>query len=210
MKIYFVRHGETDWNKERKLQGQIDIPLNEFGRKLAEDTAPFLKDIDFDMAFTSPLSRAKETAQIILGERNIPLVEDERIREMGFGSYEGMFCKGDKFNIPDQNFHYFFDAPEKYSPSGDGESFEDVSIRLKEFLNDILCDENLNDKTILISTHGASLCGILMLLKNAALKDFWGNGVHKNCAVTFVEVNNKVPEIIWENRTFYTAEVADW
>lgn len=210
MKIYFVRHGETDWNKERKLQGQIDIPLNEFGRKLAEDTAPFLKDIDFDMAFTSPLSRAKETAQIILGERNIPLVEDERIREMGFGSYEGMFCKGDKFNIPDQNFHYFFDAPEKYVPSGDGESFEDVSIRLNKFLNDIYKDESLQDKTILISTHGASLCGILMLMKHAELKDFWGDGVHKNCAVTLVEVKNGVPSIMWENRTYYTAEVADW
>ena len=66
MKIYLVRHGETDWNKERKIQGQVDIPLNAFGIHLAEETAKGLRDIPFDICFSSPLGRAKDTARIIL------------------------------------------------------------------------------------------------------------------------------------------------
>ena len=66
MKIYFVRHGETDWNKDRKIQGQVNISLNEFGRHLARETAKGLKEIPFDVCFTSPLDRARETAEIIL------------------------------------------------------------------------------------------------------------------------------------------------
>lgn len=55
MKIYMIRHGETDWNKKRKLQGQVDIPLNEFGKLLAKETAPALADVPFAVCYTSPL-----------------------------------------------------------------------------------------------------------------------------------------------------------
>ena len=107
MKIYMIRHGETDWNKARKLQGQIDIQLNEFGKSLAVDTEPALRDIPFDVVITSPLSRAKHTAELVLAGREIPMIEDERIMEMGFGEYEGLHCKGENYNIPDPDFHYF-------------------------------------------------------------------------------------------------------
>ena len=60
MKIYMIRHGETDWNKKRKLQGQVDIPLNEFGKLLAKETAPALADVPFAVCYTSPLKRAAE------------------------------------------------------------------------------------------------------------------------------------------------------
>ena len=75
MKLYIVRHGETDWNKARKIQGQSDIPLNAFGRHLARETAKGLADVHFDLCFTSPLSRAKETARIILEGRDVPIIE---------------------------------------------------------------------------------------------------------------------------------------
>ena len=74
--LYIVRHGETEWNKRRKVQGHADIPLNEYGKYLAEETAKGLKIIRFDCAYTSPLKRAKQTAQIILGEQAAPLYED--------------------------------------------------------------------------------------------------------------------------------------
>ena len=61
MKLYIVRHGETEWNKARRIQGQVDIPLNEFGRRLARKTAKGLSDITFDLCYSSPLSRARET-----------------------------------------------------------------------------------------------------------------------------------------------------
>ena len=69
MKIYLFRHGETDWNKQRRLQGQSDVPLNAFGIELAEKTARALEQEGtvFDRAFSSPLSRALETARILSG-----------------------------------------------------------------------------------------------------------------------------------------------
>jgi len=91
MLLYIVRHGETDWNKAGKVQGRTDIPLNERGRYLAEETAKGMKNIRIDFGYTSPLIRAKETAQIILGDRNVPLMEDERIEELCFGRMKEQF-----------------------------------------------------------------------------------------------------------------------
>ena len=111
MKLYIVRHGETDWNKARKIQGQSDIPLNAFGRHLARETAKGLADVHFDLCFTSPLSRAKETARIILEGRDVPIIEDPRIEEMSFGVYEGKCCSSEGWELPEE-FRRFFDGPE--------------------------------------------------------------------------------------------------
>ena len=80
MELYLIRHGETDYNKERKIQGSCDIPLNEYGRELAKVTAEGLKDIPFDVIFTSPLCRARETAEWIARGRQIPVYEDKRLQ----------------------------------------------------------------------------------------------------------------------------------
>ena len=89
MKLYMMRHGETSWNKIRRIQGQSDIDLNEAGREAARLTSKALKDFRFDAAYTSPLSRARETGEIVLAGRDIPLIEDERLKEANFGPYEG-------------------------------------------------------------------------------------------------------------------------
>ena len=93
MKLYLVRHGETDWNKVKRIQGQVDIPLNQFGKRLAEETAEGMKEIPFDLCITSPLSRARQTAEIVLGGRKVPIIEDARIEELSFGSWEGIGCR---------------------------------------------------------------------------------------------------------------------
>ena len=101
MELYLIRHGETDYNKERKIQGSCDIPLNEYGRELARETAEGLKDIPFDVIFTSPLCRARETAEWIARGRQIPVYEDKRLQEICFGEYEGLCCGRRGYNIPD-------------------------------------------------------------------------------------------------------------
>ena len=68
MKLYLVRHGQTDWNKEKRLQGQEDIPLNDFGRHLAKETGVGLRNVRFNLCFSSDLKRALETASLILDE----------------------------------------------------------------------------------------------------------------------------------------------
>lgn len=210
MKLYIMRHGETDWNKARRLQGKSDIPLNDFGRRLARETAEGLKEIPFDLVITSPLIRAKETALIVKGDRNIPVIEEERLAEMTFGEYEGFCCKGEGFDIPDPEFKNFFEAPQKYCPTGGGEDFETFLARIEHFLKELYRNREYEEKTILVSTHGAVIRAVLASIRKTPLADFWGNGVHKNCAVTIVEIKNQTPSVIAENVTYYEAETEQW
>ena len=71
MKLYIIRHGETSWNKQKKLQGQRDIMLNDAGIRLAELTGEGMKDIDFDLVISSPLIRAKQTAELVMAGRHL-------------------------------------------------------------------------------------------------------------------------------------------
>ena len=95
MKVYLMRHGETDYNKKGLIQGTLDIPLNEFGLELAEKTKEgFEKEgLTFDYCYCSPLIRARQTAEIILRGTDTPLSYDERIREMNFGEGEGQILE---------------------------------------------------------------------------------------------------------------------
>ena len=106
MEIYIVRHGETLWNKERRCQGTIDINLNENGRELAVITGQALADTHFDVIYSSPLSRAYETACLIRGDRDIPVIKDDRLREICFGNMEGM-CMDEMLKDPDSHFQHF-------------------------------------------------------------------------------------------------------
>lgn len=88
MLIYIVRHGLTEWNKLKKLQGIADVPLAEEGILLAEKREK-LSGVKFDICFTSPLSRARQTAERVLGKRDVPIIPDKRIQEINFGVLEG-------------------------------------------------------------------------------------------------------------------------
>lgn len=209
MKIYFVRHGETDWNKERKIQGQVDIPLNEFGRHLARETAKGLRDVPFDVCFTSPLGRARETAQIILQGRDVPILEDKRILEMNFGVLEGKCCSKEGWDVPD-SFQMFFDDPVHYQAPEGGEDFQAVRERTGDFLNWLFAQEQYRNSTVLVTTHGAAMAGLLNNLKKKPLAEYWGVGVHKNCGVTEVDVTDGRIQIISENKVYYTDVVKPW
>ena len=206
MLIYLIRHGETDLNKKKILQGRSDFELNDYGRELARVTGAALKHVQFDMAYTSPLVRAKETAQLFLAENvnEQPLLQEEPLlQEISFGDYEG-YCYGKEgFNIPNPDFRYFFDAPEKYETPPNGEGISDVVKRTGLFWDRITQNPKNGSKTIFLSTHGCALKAILMHIKSLSLKDFWGEGVHKNCAVTIVEVKDGVTTILEDGKIFY-------
>lgn len=206
MLVYLIRHGETDLNKQKILQGQSDHELNDYGRELATVTGKALKWVQFNKVYSSPLLRAKETARLVLRDNifELPELQEElRIQEISFGDYEG-YCYGKEgFNVPDPDFRYFFEAPEKYPAPPNGESFWDVVARTRDFWNELVRNEDNADKTILVSTHGCALKAILMGIKNLELKDFWGEGVHKNCAVTIVEVKDGVTTILEDGKIYY-------
>ena len=115
MEIYIVRHGETIWNEKKLLQGRTDIELNENGRRLAIITGKNLRNTHFDIVFSSPLKRAHETACLIVGDRNIPIVTNDLIKEMCFGDWEGQNMS-ELLKDPSQDFQYFFKHPELYHP----------------------------------------------------------------------------------------------
>ncbi len=131
--LYIMRHGKTDWNAMRKLQGRTDIPLNEEGRQMAEHARTEYADIHFDICYCSPLIRAKETAEIVLKGRNIPIIiTDDRLKEMSFGSYEGT---ANCVTTPGCPIKDLFLDPANYKvPKDGGESFEQLFARTGEFL----------------------------------------------------------------------------
>lgn len=94
--LYVVRHGQTDWNKRKVMQGQTDIPLNEEGIKQAKLLREKLKDITFDAIFCSPLIRAKQTCEIIAGVCNATY--DKRIIERNYGEFENREKKSFDYN----------------------------------------------------------------------------------------------------------------
>ena len=124
--LYIMRHGRTDWNVRHKLQGRTDIPLNDEGRMMAAEAGEKYADIHFDECYSSPLARAKETAEIFLKGRGVPVYTDDRLVEMGFGIYEGI---ENSFAIKDCPINSLFKNPEDYVTVEGGESFEQLFAR---------------------------------------------------------------------------------
>lgn len=211
MMIYMIRHGETEWNRIHKVQGHTDIPLNEYGRHLAEETAEGMKEIPLDLGYTSPLLRARETAEIIIGSRDIPLYDEERIKEIGFGRYEGMYTGGENKDAQGEAFNRFFSDMAHYIPPEDAETVEQLYERTGDFLKEICAREDLADKNILVSTHGAAMTALLNRIKgNLSVADFWKDEVPPNCSVTMVEVKNGTAKIVKEGMIYYKEAVKHW
>ncbi len=203
MRLYIIRHGETEWNVLKRFQGRSDIPLNDEGRRLARITAEALREVPFSRIYTSPLKRAYETAMIIKTDRDIPVIEEPRIIEIGFGEYEGLCCGKEHYNIPDPDFMNFFEKPEAYKPPRGAEGIDELKARTADFLQEIVYNKDMENDTVLVSTHGAALRGLLSNITQVGIEDFWGSGVHKNCAVTIVDVKNGQMVITEEGKTYY-------
>lgn len=145
MKIYYVRHGQTDWNLVRKMQGgETERSLNETGIKQANETKKELENTDYDIIICSPMYRAKQTAEIIRNYKNVPTVIDERIRERKLGELEG--C-----DITEEIENQIWDYDQNYQIPN-GENLHDFEKRVLEFLKEI--KQKYDDKTILIVAHG--------------------------------------------------------
>lgn len=201
MKVYLMRHGETDWNRERRLQGQSDIPLNEFGLELAEKTARGLKEIPFQAAFSSPLQRAYMTAKIIIGDRAVPVITDDRLKEIHFGPNEGE-CFDRAKAEPNHPLHNFFCHPEKYVPAEGAESLGDTAVRAKAFLRERILPLEGKCEYVLVVAHGAFNRSILNTIAGIPDADFWKIDL-ANCAVSILEVQNGKFRILEESRVYY-------
>jgi len=186
MEKYIIRHGETRWNSKKRLQGSIDIPLNENGRAVAIEAGNRLDDVEFDVIYSSPLIRAYETACLIRGRKNVPIIRDERLKEMNFGVNEGQ-CKTEMEKDETNPFNYLFDAPEKYFPPENGESFEELCERTKEFMQKVIEPLEGQMNRVMIVGHGAMNKAIMCYVLNHGIEHFWDGGLQKNCGSLIVK-----------------------
>ena len=205
MKIYLFRHGETDWNRARRLQGQSDIPLNEAGRELAVRTSQAVAQIPFDRAYTSPLSRARETARILLGDRDIALEGDERLKEMHFGEHEGADFDAAKRPGSGHPLQDFFCRPQSYVPPSGAESIQEAMARGRAFLEEKILPLEGECENILVVAHGALNRGILSAVAEIPLERFWQMGL-PNCAASILSLQQGKFSILEESRVYYGEE----
>ena len=175
--LYIMRHGKTEWNKRHKLQGRTDIPLCVEGKEMAEKAAIQYKDVHFDVCYSSPLSRALETAQIVLRNRDVPIITDDRLVEMSFGDYEGI---ENSMSIPDCPINILFTHPEKYDSSvGGAETFEELFNRTGNFLKEVVEPQLKEGKDILIVGHGMMNISIVSQIRNIPLEKFWSVSIEQ-------------------------------
>ena len=159
--FYLVRHGETDWNKKGTTQGQTDTLLNALGIKQAQETAKFLKNITFDLAFSSDLLRAKLTTEIIALEHNLAVETTDFLRERNFGSLTGK-----PYKIVSSHFKLMTALSKneriKYRVAPGAENDEEFISRIFTFLQKTAVTHP--GKNILIGTHSGVLRNILIHL----------------------------------------------
>lgn len=203
MLIYIVRHGETQANAKGYLQGWSEDPLNENGIKLAVLTGQNMRNIRFDYCISSPLIRAKETAEIILKESNnaIKVETDNRLKEINFGDYELRKTKS-------LGLEKFFSDPFNCPQFPNGENVQMLIKRTQSFLNELIAIND--DKCYLVVTHGCALRAMLNMFYDNKT-DFWHGNVPFNCCVNIIEVKNGEGKIKEEDKVFYPQEmVFDW
>ncbi|KGP93231.1 phosphatase [Pontibacillus chungwhensis BH030062] len=186
--ICLVRHGETDWNKESRLQGQEDIPLNNTGRKQAKEAGLHLQNSNWDVLISSPLSRAKETATIILDHLNQPidLVEMDNFKERAFGKGSGLTFKEIHTRYPERDY-----------PGQ--EEWEPFQKRIFDGLHEV--QQQFQDKKILLVAHGAVINAILSVLSEGEI----GSGKTKlmNACISNIEHLNEMWQISTYNETHH-------
>lgn len=204
MRIYTIRHGETEANSEGRFQGRTDGMLNENGISLAWETAEGMKQagIHFDECFSSTLSRAADTAQIILqgsGNAGTPVHYDGRLMEADVGGWDMLLMKDmDRHFIETYMTEPFTLSKEEMRG---GETMQEVCDRTQSFLKELI--ERDDDKTYLVSTHGAAVRAMCRFLCPEG--NFWQGRVPYNCAVNIIDVKDGKAVMTELDHVFYDA-----
>ena len=195
MEIYFVRHGQTIWNVEKRFQGLSDSPLTELGITQAKLLGEKLKDITFDKFYSTSLKRAYDTANYIKGNRKQKVEIFDDFVEISMGDMEGIKQEDFKKLYPEQVKNFFFNQLE-YNPSSfGGESFLEVRERVIRGLNKFI-ELNKNYERVLVVSHGATLKTLLHYISGKDISTLSDEAIPKNTSYTIVKYENGKFEII--------------
>jgi probable phosphoglycerate mutase len=189
MDIFIVRHGETDWNNQKRLLSYTDISLNSNGRDQVERLSQSLSQTHIDVIFSSPLKRAIETSQIVAQHHNNEIVLEESLREVNFGSQEG--------DTISTKFREGLTLEEQYNyVHPEGESLAERVIEIKKKLDK--WQRQYSGRTILLSTHGYLKKAILIAMGLHTYESLL-NIRFENSALTYIKHYPTSTQIVFIN-----------
>ncbi|MEH2044870.1 histidine phosphatase family protein [Nostoc sp.] len=180
VRLLLVRHGETDWNRQTRFQGQIDVPLNDNGRQQSQQASEFLQEVAIDNACSSTMLRPKETAEIILKQHpNVKLELQDGLREISHGLWEGKLETEIEQEFPGELQRWRLIPTQVQMP--EGENLQQVWERSVAAWQSILQAASNNQfKTVLVVAHDATNKTLLCHILGLSLENFWsfrqGNG----------------------------------
>jgi broad specificity phosphatase PhoE len=164
--IWLIRHGQTDWNRAGRFQGHTDIPLNDRGVEQAHELAQKLANEHFAAIFSSDLSRARQTAEIVAASLHLSIHPDIRLREIGQGTWEGLSLLEvqQKYAV---DLRQADEAPETSRAPG-GESVLEVATRMQQAADEIA--RRYPTERVLIVSHGLAVSALYCLANQIPLK----------------------------------------
>lgn len=182
--IHLIRHGETNWNRERRAQGQQESVLTDAGKAQALTLAASLTDVEIHEVYCSSSVRARETAAIAFAEHKLPIVYCDHLREIHMGPWEGRLYEDLRQEYP-EHYQAFWNSPDTFLLDG-AETFDQVQQRAMIRLNNILEQSTAN--SIAIVSHGLLLKTILSFVEQRPLSRVWEPPAMHNCALSTIEI----------------------
>lgn len=188
--IHFIRHGQSTWNAEVRVQGSSDPDLSELGKTQAIALQGKLPV--FDRLYSSDLKRTRQTIELIMAGEIHGIEYRSSLREIHLGPWEGMLLTDVNEQYPEQakNFRHH---PEQFS-MGDAETFSALQARAHNAVNEIVAE--CPDQNVLVVSHGAFLKSLLIDYENIPLNAIWDNPHMDNCGHSIVEYGSGTPKVV--------------
>lgn len=171
-KLVLVRHGQSQWNLENRFTGWVDVPITERGAEEARRAGELIKDIKFDLAFTSVLKRAHQTLDILLeviDRKDLPIEKDQAINERHYGDLQGLNKDETRKKFGKEQVRIWRRSYDVQPPGG--ESLKDTAARALPYFESKILPPVKDGKNVLVSAHGNSLRAIVMQLDKLSKKE---------------------------------------
>jgi probable phosphoglycerate mutase len=190
--IYFVRHGQTHWNLEQKMQGHMDSPLTPEGKRQASRLHDRLKTVTFDAIYSSPSPRALATAQIICGSTSESIMKLDELKEIHMGLWEGQSVATIQ-NEHTAEWDHFFNNPHIYRATGQGETFSELLNRAVMAVERILVE--CKGETVLVVSHRMTLKTLINHYYGMKLSDMGNLPDVPSASLSKITIHNSHPYI---------------
>lgn len=190
--LFLVRHGETDWNAERRVQGQLESRLNDRGLQQAVERAGQINDLAVDAVYCSSSHRTRQTAHALLSGKTDGVVYQDNLREICLGVWEGKL-RAEIDQISPLQVQHFFQQPELFQLQG-AETFSSLQGRAISALTDIVTQHS--GKRILVVSHGALIKASLLHWLHWPLSQMWVDPQIGNCSVSAVEFGDQGARVL--------------